>query len=365
MKCTGHILSNKGEYSVKNGYGVLQRGYMERKGTLKNKTRLDKEGRDFCKNRLWQLPSPAVWKVLVWRILTDTLSVGNNFSKRNMDLDHSCKLYNHDGMVVETIEHIFRDCEVSRKIWMCSKLGIGTAVCPPIGLAKWIINWIRYLDKMVDAESRLVRFLATLWCLWCTRNRVIFKGESFHPIMFFNMWLQVVMTTDQAMEKTRKANDLSVMNEQNLVEDGLAWIQDSNPIDMIGVPHSCERIRVMVNAGWKSTRVAGIGWVALTGTRHRFYDFSKTIVAESALQAEVIVVKEVFLWAKSSGFWHLEVSSDCLPLICHFGGIERAHHLATGILNDSSLFAPTFIVYHLALFLGPLMCMLMALLIRQ
>ncbi|XP_074266960.1 uncharacterized protein LOC141590255 [Silene latifolia] len=290
--------TNKGEYSVKSGYGVLQRGYMERKGTLKDKTRLNKEGRDLCKNRLWQLPGPAVWKVLVWRILTDTLSVRINFAKRNMDLDHSCKLYNHDGMVMETMEHLFRDCEVARRIWMCSELGIQTAVCPPIALAKWIINWLHYLEKMVDAESRLVRFLAMLWCLWCTRNRVTFKRESFHSIMFFNMWTQVVRTADQAIEKARKAHDLTVMNGQDLVEDGLGWIRDSNHIHMIG-------------------------------TGSRLYEFSKAIVAESAIQAEAIGVKEVLLWAKSSGFWHLEVSSDCLSLICHFAGIERAHHLAT------------------------------------
>ncbi|XP_074278716.1 uncharacterized protein LOC141602312 [Silene latifolia] len=163
---------------------------------------------------------PAMWKVLVWRIITDTLSIGNNFIQRNIDLDHSCKLYNHDGMVVETMEHLFRDCEVARRIWTCSELGIRTVVCSPIRLAKWIVNWIRYLDKMVDAESRL----------------------------------------------------------QDLVEDGPAWIRDSNLIHMIGVPHSCERIRIMVDVGWKSMDVAGIGWVALTGTRSKaFSTFSKAL----------------------------------------------------------------------------------------
>ncbi|XP_074277234.1 uncharacterized protein LOC141600874 [Silene latifolia] len=232
------------------------------------------------------------------------------------------------------MKHLFWDCEIAKRTWACSDLGIRDFVSPTIGLAKWVINWIRYLDKMVDAEFRLIRFLATLWCLWCSRNRVLFKGEPFYPMIFLNMLTQVVRTVDQTMGKTIKPGDTDTLNEQESQEKDLARIRDSSPIQMIGMSNSCEGIRVMVDARWKSVTVAGIGRVALTGSGNRFYTKSKAIKAESVLQAETIGIKEVLLWAKRSGFWHLEVSSDCLPLICHFAGIESSHHLALEILED-------------------------------
>ncbi|XP_074298523.1 uncharacterized protein LOC141629417 [Silene latifolia] len=180
----------------------------------------------------------------------------------------------------------------------------------------------------------LVWFLATLWCLWCTRNRILFKEEPFHPIMFFNSWNLLVRTADQAMDWVTKAKDDSGINENDVGENGIVWIRDSNPFHVVGTPSSCERIRIMVDASWKSVRQAGIGWVALTDTGSIFFEASKVIVADSATQAEALGVKEVLLWAKSSGYWHLEVSSDCLPIIGHLAGIEQAHHSASGTLDD-------------------------------
>ncbi|XP_074265726.1 uncharacterized protein LOC141588171 [Silene latifolia] len=270
---------------------------MERKGSPKDMTRLSQESRVFCRTRLWRLPGPAVWKILVWRILTNTLSIGVNFARRNIDLDHCCKLCSNDGGVMETMEHLFRDCEMAKRLWMCSDLGIKKIGCTSISLANWIINWMAYLEKMNDAEF-------------------------------------LVKTADISIEKALKIKDVEPLNEQDPFENDFVRIRNSNPVHFIGVAHSCEQIRVMVDAGWKSTCIAGIGWVALTGTGNRFYEYGKAIVAESATQAEAIAVKDVLLWAMSSGYWHLEISSVCLPLICHFTEIERAHHLASGILDD-------------------------------
>ncbi|XP_074266318.1 uncharacterized protein LOC141588791 [Silene latifolia] len=90
----------------------------------------------------------------------------------------------------------------------------------------------------------------------------------------------------------------------------------------------------MVDTGWKSFDRAGIGWVALTSNGNRFFEGRKAIKAESALQAEAIGIKEVLLWAKQYGVWHLEVSTDCLPIVCFFAGTERMHYQVLGVLED-------------------------------
>ncbi|XP_074305581.1 uncharacterized protein LOC141640800 [Silene latifolia] len=329
-----------GEYSVKSGYGIIRSSYMERNGSNKDKTRVDAEKRSFCKKRLWQLPVPATWRILVWRIITNTLSVGANFAKRGINIEHSCKLYNHlETAMDETMEHLFRDCEIAKRIWACSELGIRVDCHSTVGIAKWVINWINYLAKMDDAERRMVRFIATLWCLWSCRNRVLFGGEVFHPRSFFNIWSNVTLIADQARDEVMKRKRKGDTNDHNdedvgLLEGTLAWLRGSNPVLFVGGVTDCERVRIMVDAGWKSVDRAGFGWVALGSNGDRLFEGRKAIKAESAIQAEAIGIKEVLLWAKQRGFWHLEVSTDCLSIVCFFAGIERTHYQALGVLED-------------------------------
>ncbi|XP_074283671.1 uncharacterized protein LOC141608208 [Silene latifolia] len=145
------------------------------------------------------------------------------------------------------MEHLFRGCEVAKRIWACSELGIRTDCHPTVGIAKWVINWINYLDKIDDADRRMVRFLATLWCLWSCRNRVLFGGEVFHPKSFFYLWSNVVLIADQARDEVTKRQGKGDMNDHNdedigSLEGSLAWLRESNPVHFVGGVNFCERV---------------------------------------------------------------------------------------------------------------------------
>ncbi|XP_074297661.1 uncharacterized protein LOC141628413 [Silene latifolia] len=86
-----------GEYSVKSGYGVIFSEFIERRATTKDKTRINDELRLFCKKTLWRLPGPKVWKILVWRIITDSLSTGVNFARRNLGNGTGCHFCDFEG----------------------------------------------------------------------------------------------------------------------------------------------------------------------------------------------------------------------------------------------------------------------------
>ncbi|XP_074290240.1 uncharacterized protein LOC141616971 [Silene latifolia] len=257
--------SSTGDYNVKSGYGVLFTRFMELKGSVKDRTRVDEEGKSFCKRKLWKLPGPMMWKILIWQIVTNSLPVGSNFERRKIEVDTRCKLCTNEEMTSETLEHLFRDCEVAKRIWACTELGIR------------------------DSQAVLE----------------INKGE----------------------EMTNSATS-------GMEDEKMLWLKESKPFYTIGSMYNCECIRVMVYAGWKSRDKAGVGWVAFTKTGAKFFEISKAIKAESAMQAEALGLREVIYWARDKGLWHLEVSSDCLPLIAFFVGIERAHHLTKEILAD-------------------------------
>ncbi|XP_074290455.1 uncharacterized protein LOC141617170 [Silene latifolia] len=146
------------DFTVKSAYGVLFSHFMAEKGSQRDRTRIDKEERNFCRKKLWCLPGPMTWKMLLWTIITKSLSVGSGFVQRNINIDptllqiHAIKT---DDKKMETMEHMFRDCEVAKRIWASTELGIRVLNEENLSLSKWIMNWIRYLDQLDDAKPRV------------------------------------------------------------------------------------------------------------------------------------------------------------------------------------------------------------------
>ncbi|XP_074298368.1 uncharacterized protein LOC141629235 [Silene latifolia] len=186
--------TSDGLYSVKSGYGIAFEEYMKIHGTTTDRDRINEAGVSFYKKILWNLPWPSSWKVFLWRLLTNSLPMGAEFMRRNIQVDSSCKLCVDCEGLAETSAHLFRDCRIACRVWACSDLGIRTLGSAHINIGDWVINWIIYLRKTEDAEIKVIKFLATLWCLWLVRNRILFQGEHFHPQMFF--WFVVMLGGD-------------------------------------------------------------------------------------------------------------------------------------------------------------------------
>ncbi|XP_074277609.1 uncharacterized protein LOC141601246 [Silene latifolia] len=84
--------TTSGMYTVKSGYGLIFEDFMDKAGTAKDRSRLNFRGRMFCQKVLWKLPVPQMWKVLLWRIITNALPIGYEFAKRKIEVDDSCSM---------------------------------------------------------------------------------------------------------------------------------------------------------------------------------------------------------------------------------------------------------------------------------
>ncbi|XP_074313562.1 uncharacterized protein LOC141648743 [Silene latifolia] len=203
---------------------------------------------------------------------------------------------------VETLDHLFRDCPLSSRIWAGSGLGITVCHAPIIDVRDWIVNWILYLSKLEDGLNLVLHFLVTLVSLWTLRNDIRFRGQIFNPGVFYSKTRQLFKEVLQATDK---------INNDPLhppgFETGVSVSSSEDDIDY-----------QMLRAGrpfyYGETRYEGF----LRGR------------AESPLQAEALGLKEAISWARQAGVLHIEVSSDCLSLLtyvrrdCNF----RAHALA-------------------------------------
>ena len=79
---------------------------------------------------------------------------------------------------LETLQHLFRDCEITQHIWMGTDLGIRSNNGTKAPIADWIVIWIHVLRSYYKEETLVVKFLATLWSIWCTRNDGIFSNAA-------------------------------------------------------------------------------------------------------------------------------------------------------------------------------------------
>lgn len=82
----------------------------------------------------------------------------------------------------ESAAHLFRDCQVSKRIWS-SSLGIVADNGQHLTIQEWIRNLLNLFKKRKKEEGLTteVDFIATLWGIWVHRNEIIFRGMSPDP----------------------------------------------------------------------------------------------------------------------------------------------------------------------------------------
>ncbi|XP_074283353.1 uncharacterized protein LOC141607903 [Silene latifolia] len=153
---------------------------------------------------------------------------------------------------------------------------------------------------------------------------------------------QIVGTADKALEMNKSGTARNGYNGLSQQDDQLLWILESKPICVVGSISSCEHVRIMVDAGWKTIDNAGIGWVVFSSVGEVIFTTRRSIGGESALQAEGLEIYEALQWAVDRGFRYLEVTSDCLSLICYLAGIQRPQHCLADVLADIDALASFF-----------------------
>ncbi|XP_074301421.1 uncharacterized protein LOC141632808 [Silene latifolia] len=334
-----------GVFTVKSGYGLIFDEYMSRKGTVRDKTRIGERERAFCRKQLWTLPVPNSWKILVWRIITNTLSVGKEFHRRHLEVDVLCSLCGESHCCMETLEHLFRDCEVSARIWAGSSLGIRVDGAELVYMADWLIDWVRYLWMQDEGQIRVINFIAILWGLWTIRNKVKFDGMTKNPHVLADLLFGLTKDKIGILKDQLKGKGMTKRVEggvEELLDQRRMDMRTGHPVQLIGCPDRCNVIRVKVDVGWERNYVAAFGWVAYDGQGQECMRRQVKTKAESALQAEALGVRDVLLWASSEGWLHMDISSDCLQLINAMARIDKVNHLITGILEDMHKLASSF-----------------------
>ncbi|XP_074315650.1 uncharacterized protein LOC141651856 [Silene latifolia] len=339
--------TSSGIYTVKSGYGILFRDYFNEHGSRKDKARIHANWKLFCRKKLWNLPGPQTWKILLWKIIASSLPIGSEFVKRDMTRASSCALCNNASDSVETLDHLFRDCPLSSRIWAGSGLGMPRHL-PNIDVRDWIVNWILYLSKLEDGLNPVLHFLVILVSLWTLRNDIRFRGQPFNPGVFYaktrHFFKEVLQANDKINNDPLHPPGFETGVPVPSSDDDFDYqlLRAGRPFYCIGSSSSCAMVRIYVDASWKNSCLAGFGWIAFGPDGEISYEGFLRGRAESPLQAEALGLKEAMSWARQAGVLHIEISSDCLSLLTQWMGKQTKHHHIRNILQDITLLSFAF-----------------------
>ncbi|XP_056695450.1 uncharacterized protein [Spinacia oleracea] len=155
-----------GYYTVRSGYSMqLDAQKAQMNGCIQRNW-----------SHLWKANMNNKWKVFLWKLLNNSLPVGKEFIKRKIVVDSMCRFCETN---VESLEHLFRDCNMSKHIWAAGRLGLRTDLQSNVPLGDWVWNWFKMLRERKEEDShRFNYFTATLWAIWCARNEITFNKGS-------------------------------------------------------------------------------------------------------------------------------------------------------------------------------------------
>ncbi|XP_074299560.1 uncharacterized protein LOC141630687 [Silene latifolia] len=312
--------SKTGIYSVKSGYGFAFSCLWNQKATTMDLSRLNNLTMIFCKQRLWNLPISGKWRLFVWKILTNTLSIGEQARKRDFNWNYECSLCAIPSQI-ETLEHLFRDCRIASRFWMASPLGIRSSVGNNISFPSRLMNWISLFLKSDKPFIPISFFISTLWQIWCYRNAIKFRSENLPLSLVMNKLMTEASLNISVEERRLSLYPVSSATEAAVSSEAMR-IRDFFPHFLIG-SFSCPcTLRLKCDAAWRRGFKASAGWFFQTEDGHTLRTQHAPFSASSAFHAEAVALELAMRDALANGYTHLHASTDCLNLVYQVAGVQ-------------------------------------------
>ena len=264
--------SKSGSMRVKDVYAY----YLTQTGCLQT----SQENRHFW-SKFWASDLRPKWKLFLWRILQKALATNSNLIKRNIPVQercHLCHRYREDE------NHLFRDCDISSRIWSSSTLGIKTFSSKCIPLGEWIKNFLRLFWKEDGLQSERAReFVVTLWSIWTHRNNIVFRDLFEDPAC-------IIQRKHALLREYEESNKIKVAHPNKTPSFTKSQQAPSYSLNDTRQQDTCI---ILVDGAWKRHKQkhprAGIGWSAyMNGIK--IFEGNAAVMASSSLQTEAYAV---------------------------------------------------------------------------
>ncbi|KAL2942986.1 LINE-1 retrotransposable element ORF2 protein [Bienertia sinuspersici] len=310
--------SDNGIYSVKTGYRALNSGIEHRN--------ID----DFWK-QFWKKTPFEKWKLLTWKIMSKAIPTKDNLQKRKMEVSPLCAFCNN---TLETTTHLFRDCEVTKRIWKATPLGINCDSNPNIELAEWIKNFLNLFYKEDGKDDqRSADFMATLWAIWVNRNDICLNNGKLNPNEITRKRAEELARWRRSITRKKESQThvKNIMDQQST-----AWSS--------GKEGQTTDLTCIVDGAWKkgnnSQIRAAIGWV-IRKDLTCLEKGGEKVFAISPIQAEAKAVRKGLQQCINKG-QHIKILTDSQEVINSMTNIKSSNFKCRKDYQDIQLLCNNF-----------------------
>jgi mannosylglycoprotein endo-beta-mannosidase len=83
----------------------------------------------------------------------------------------------------ESIAHVFIHCNVAVTVWQHISKWLGLSFFMTVKVQQHFLKFGDLVKEKINKRFRRLVWFATMWCLWRSRNNIIFRGDmSTYPL---------------------------------------------------------------------------------------------------------------------------------------------------------------------------------------
>ncbi|KAK6152513.1 hypothetical protein DH2020_015148 [Rehmannia glutinosa] len=193
------VHTKSGDFSVRSCYYLIK-STLSNSDTAKPSTSF----KNTAWRRMWELRLLPRIKHFLWRACTDTLPTKSNLIRRGILMDTICHLCGED---IETLSHLFTQCETIKRIWYLSPLRMDLQN-NAFGSFRNLF-WSLLSTHPIEFVE-LFAFLA--WSIWSARNKLYMDQVAFQSQLVIidgqKLFLEMHQVGQKLEKKERVARDI-------------------------------------------------------------------------------------------------------------------------------------------------------------
>jgi hypothetical protein len=132
--------------------------------------------------KLWSTNMPSKASIFGWRMMLDKLPTKEALFAKGIISNHFERCCVFCSIEVEDTLHVFLNCHMISQVWDCIFKWMGVQVISPSTVINHFLSFGGIFSGKKTKKLRYIIWMATTWCIWRTRNNILFRGDHINII---------------------------------------------------------------------------------------------------------------------------------------------------------------------------------------
>jgi hypothetical protein len=136
--------------------------------------------------KLWSTNMPSKASIFGWRMMLDKLPTKEALFSKGIITSHFERCCVFCSIEVEDTMHVFLNCHMISQVWDCIFNWMGVQVISSPSVTDHFLSFGGIFSGKKTKKFRYIIWMATTWCIWRTRNIILFRGDPINIISLVN-----------------------------------------------------------------------------------------------------------------------------------------------------------------------------------